>query len=161
VTGWPTITRDAGERGNACISYLVILEVWAYRAACKQRDAFTSSLVLRHKGGVAMSDKGDSQNVVVRDIHMPFWSMVVLMVKWGIASIPAVIILTVIGAVTWGILTGFIISSPTDKRTVSGSKMPSSVPTSAGITSISPSILRSVCSATVGVEEAEVGTIVA
>ena len=31
--------------------------------------------------------------VTVTDIHMPFWSMVVFMVKWSIAAIPAVIIL--------------------------------------------------------------------
>ena len=34
--------------------------------------------------------------VVVTDVHMPFLSMVVFMVKWAIASIPAVIILAVI-----------------------------------------------------------------
>jgi hypothetical protein len=31
--------------------------------------------------------------VVVRDIDMPFWSMVKFMVKWSIAAIPAAIIL--------------------------------------------------------------------
>jgi hypothetical protein len=33
------------------------------------------------------------QQVAVTDIHMPFWSMVVFMVKWSIAAIPAIIIL--------------------------------------------------------------------
>lgn len=37
--------------------------------------------------------------VVVADIRIPFWSMVVLMVKWALAAIPAIIILIVIGAV--------------------------------------------------------------
>ena len=41
----------------------------------------------------------DEQNVVVTDIQMPFWSMVWFMVKWSIASIPAVIILIVVGGV--------------------------------------------------------------
>lgn len=35
--------------------------------------------------------------VVVVDVKIPFWSMVVLLVKWAIAAIPAVIILFVLG----------------------------------------------------------------
>jgi len=31
--------------------------------------------------------------VKITDINMPFWSMVIFMVKWAIASIPAIIIL--------------------------------------------------------------------
>ena len=41
----------------------------------------------------------DKREVVVTDIKIPFWSMVVLMVEWAIAAIPALIILLVIGAV--------------------------------------------------------------
>lgn len=41
----------------------------------------------------------DKREVIVTDVKIPFWSMVVLMVKWAIAAIPAVIILLVIGAV--------------------------------------------------------------
>jgi hypothetical protein len=40
----------------------------------------------------------DRREVVVTDIKIPFWSMVVLMVKWAIAAIPAVIILMLIAA---------------------------------------------------------------
>lgn len=43
-------------------------------------------------------------SVVVADIIMPFSSMVVLMVKWAIASIPAMIILFLIGFVILGVL---------------------------------------------------------
>jgi CHASE2 domain-containing sensor protein len=43
--------------------------------------------------------------VVVTDIKMSFSSMVIFMVKWAIATIPAIIILTVVGSITWGILT--------------------------------------------------------
>lgn len=43
----------------------------------------------------------DSQNVRVTDIRMPFGSMVAFMVKWAIASIPALIILTVLGVLFW------------------------------------------------------------
>ena len=50
----------------------------------------------------------DSQHneVTVVDIKMPFGSMVLFMVKWAIASIPAVIILVLLGAVLVGVLGG-------------------------------------------------------
>jgi hypothetical protein len=38
----------------------------------------------------------ERREVVVTDVKIPFWSMVVLMVKWAIAAIPAVIILIAI-----------------------------------------------------------------
>ena len=37
------------------------------------------------------------REVVVTDIEIPFLSMVILMVKWAIAAIPALFILFVIG----------------------------------------------------------------
>ena len=40
----------------------------------------------------------DRREVVVTDIKIPFWSMVVLMVKWAIAAIPAVLILMLMAA---------------------------------------------------------------
>ena len=53
-------------------------------------------------------DEENRQNVTVTDIHMPFSSMVVFMVKWAIAAIPAFIILTAIGIFTWSILGGLL-----------------------------------------------------
>ena len=41
----------------------------------------------------------NTQEIVVTDIKIPFWSMVVLLVKWALAAIPAMIILFVIAAV--------------------------------------------------------------
>ena len=41
----------------------------------------------------------EKREVVVTDVKIPFWSMVVLMVKWAVAAIPALIILILIGAV--------------------------------------------------------------
>ena len=38
------------------------------------------------------------KEVNIVDIKMPFWSMVIFMVKVTIASIPAMIILTILGA---------------------------------------------------------------
>jgi ABC-type multidrug transport system permease subunit len=46
--------------------------------------------------------------VVVTDIKIPFRSMVILMVKWAIATIPALIILSVIGSIIFGILTSLM-----------------------------------------------------
>jgi len=43
---------------------------------------------------------GNGKNVVVTDIRMPLWSMVVFMVKWAIAAIPALVILTGIWWIT-------------------------------------------------------------
>ena len=46
----------------------------------------------------------DRREVVVTDVKIPFWSMVVLMVKWAVAAIPALIILLVIGAVASAVI---------------------------------------------------------
>ena len=46
--------------------------------------------------------------VEVVDVAMPFWSMVVFMVKWAIASIPALIILFIIAAILMGIFGGYL-----------------------------------------------------
>ena len=45
-----------------------------------------------------------SDQVTIVDIKMPFMSMVVFMVKAAIASIPAFIILSVIGTIVFGVL---------------------------------------------------------
>ena len=50
-----------------------------------------------------MSDDNSGQVTIV-DIKMPFSSMVIFMVKWVLASIPAFFILTIIGAVIFSIL---------------------------------------------------------
>ncbi|MFU8780730.1 MAG: hypothetical protein ACNA71_06860 [Kiritimatiellia bacterium] len=44
--------------------------------------------------------------VVVTDIKIPFVSMIILMVKWAIASIPAFIILALIGFIVSAIIAG-------------------------------------------------------
>lgn len=49
-----------------------------------------------------MSD--EKQEVVVVDVRMPFWSIVVLMVKLAIAAIPALLILFMIGSVVVAVL---------------------------------------------------------
>ena len=46
----------------------------------------------------------DYNEVVVTNVKMPFGSMVVFMVKWAIATIPALIILSIAGSIIIGIL---------------------------------------------------------
>ena len=46
----------------------------------------------------------DYGKVVVTDIRIPFFSMLVLMVKWAIATIPALILLSVIGSATFAVV---------------------------------------------------------
>ena len=46
----------------------------------------------------------DYSEVIVADIKMPFGSMVVFMVKWAIATIPAIIILSVVVSIIFGII---------------------------------------------------------
>ena len=46
-----------------------------------------------------------NNRVTVVDIQMPFWSMVAFMVKAAIASIPAIIILTILFAIVTAIFT--------------------------------------------------------
>jgi hypothetical protein len=49
----------------------------------------------------------DKREVVVTDIKIPFWSMVVLMVKWAIAAVPAVIILILLFSLI-GVILGML-----------------------------------------------------
>jgi hypothetical protein len=50
------------------------------------------------EGRSRMSER-DVNQVVVTDIKMPFWSMVIFLVKLAIAAIPAFIILAILGAI--------------------------------------------------------------
>lgn len=49
-------------------------------------------------------NKPDNERVTIVDIRMPFWSMVVFMVKASIAAIPAFIILSAIGSLIFAML---------------------------------------------------------
>jgi hypothetical protein len=51
-------------------------------------------------------DDNENQYVVVTDIRMPFISMVIFMVKWVVASIPAFIILSMVGSVLMVLIGG-------------------------------------------------------
>ncbi|MEC4748227.1 hypothetical protein [Methylomicrobium sp. Wu6] len=55
-----------------------------------------------------MNDRDEAKKVIVVDLQMPFFSIVVLMVKWALASIPAIIILAVIFNVVTGLMGGLL-----------------------------------------------------
>ena len=52
------------------------------------------------------------QRVVVTDINMNFGSMVAFMVKWAIASIPAMLILVLLAGVLTAVVTGLMPVGP-------------------------------------------------
>ena len=52
--------------------------------------------------------KKETQKVKISDIDMPFVSMIVFMVKWAIASIPAILILMVLFAIFGGFFVGIL-----------------------------------------------------
>jgi hypothetical protein len=54
-----------------------------------------------------MEDNKPTQ-VQITDIKMPFWSMVIFMVKASIASIPAFIILSIIGTLVFSLIGSFM-----------------------------------------------------
>jgi hypothetical protein len=53
-----------------------------------------------HPGAVAWALRTN-----VTDVHMSFWSMIVFMTKWALASIPAIFILVWIGGAIYVVLT--------------------------------------------------------
>ena len=46
----------------------------------------------------------DENPVTIRDIDVPFWRIVMILVKWSIASIPAMIILVLLFALVTAIV---------------------------------------------------------
>jgi hypothetical protein len=55
---------------------------------------------------VAQSEKASS--VVITGIDVPFWDLVFFMVKWTVASVPAMIIIGLIGAAVWMLARGIV-----------------------------------------------------
>ena len=46
------------------------------------------------------------QHIVITDIHIPFWRLVGIFVKWALAAIPATIVLMIIGMVVAMVIGG-------------------------------------------------------
>lgn len=64
----------------------------------------SSNLFSKSNATLSSSDTSLPHSVVITDIQMPFASMVVFMVKWAIAAIPAFIILLILTALFSGVL---------------------------------------------------------
>ena len=68
--------------------------------------AFIAYVDIKKKNDEPEVSPEDVSRVEITDIKMPFGSMVVFMVKWAIASIPAIIILWMLFMTFGGVLTG-------------------------------------------------------
>lgn len=55
-----------------------------------------------------MSYQPEPKRVVISDIQMKFGSMVIFIIKWALASIPALIILSIVLALVSGLLGGLL-----------------------------------------------------
>jgi len=55
-----------------------------------------------------MSHPDEPRKVIVVDLQMPFLSIVILMVKWALASIPAIIILAMIFSLVMTLMGGLM-----------------------------------------------------
>ncbi len=93
---------------------IVALASWAVIWKAKGRGGpsnETNNTGVQVNGESIMNDV-QLQNVVVKDIKMSFGSMVVFMIKWVLAAIPAMIILSLIGlaigAIAGGMFGGFL-----------------------------------------------------
>jgi hypothetical protein len=65
----------------------------------------------RAKGVTQVMGKKGIAGVEVTDISMSFWSMVVFMVKWAIASIPALIILGALSLFVYAFIIALLASA--------------------------------------------------
>lgn len=72
----------------------------------------------------------DAQPVVVVDIQMRFWSMVVFMVKWTLAAIPALLILILIGVTATSFVSGWLLSTAINEPPASSATSPAAPPAS-------------------------------
>lgn len=75
----------------------------------ERANAFNDQIVATEKEAIdAATIIKKTHKVTVTDIDMPFTSMVRFMVKWAIATIPAIIILYILAAMLGGFVTGLL-----------------------------------------------------
>ena len=71
----------------------------AQEEQAKQAEANFNKLLEQAERDEASLQEIKDKSVYVKDLDMPIKSMVIFMVKWAVASIPAFIILAIIGAI--------------------------------------------------------------
>jgi len=95
-----------------------LLNIWSQNDRQAWRvEAFEAIRQILAERGVTIPSQHDHipltsvepQRVVVTDIRMGFWSMVIFMVKWVIAAIPAFIILWLISMALRAIFAGIMV----------------------------------------------------
>jgi len=60
------------------------------------------------RGQIPLPPASAPVKVTVSDFDMPFRSMVGFMVKWALASIPALLILLLVGGIAFGVVAGLV-----------------------------------------------------
>ena len=50
-----------------------------------------------------------SNPITIRDIDVPFWRIVTILIKWSVAAIPAAIIITILYALIFALLGGIAV----------------------------------------------------
>jgi len=77
----------------------------------KSADANFNKLLEQAKRDEVSVQEIKDKSVYVKDLDMPIKSMVIFMVKWAVASIPAFIILAIIGAIFFAMFTAIFVST--------------------------------------------------
>lgn len=62
----------------------------------------------RSRADAQLGSDAAPASVILRDVDVPFWNLMTFMVKWVLASIPALIILLTITILVGGLLVGFL-----------------------------------------------------
>ena len=75
----------------------------------KSADANFNKLLEQAKRDEVSVQEIKDKSVYVKDLDMPIKSMVIFMVKWAVASIPAFIILAIIGAIFFAMFTAIFV----------------------------------------------------
>lgn len=111
----PTMAEQASNKDQCPSCGIFYAKYMAHLKAKSNADSQTgkteASAVSPSLSKKAVQAISGSQPVVVVDIQMKFWSMVVFMVKWAFAAIPALIIIGVIITVLSGFFAGVVMSS--------------------------------------------------
>lgn len=98
VQDWPDLPEHPGRPPDANAS---IGELLAWQAMSQRRLEIWSALLYAQQEQIAAAaqmQKKQRLGVTVKDIEVPFWSMVSILVTTAVAAIPAAIILFLLGA---------------------------------------------------------------
>ena len=51
----------------------------------------------------------DAESIVIRDIDVPFWRIVTILIKWSIAAIPAAIVIAILYTLIFALVGGLAV----------------------------------------------------